>query len=194
MLWHYTFCIIASHVFIYALARLIFNLPVDSGFCIYYIASFSESHDDVLTRRVRFGMAVNSALFTSPVLIQRPLHTSDLSLQRLSQHDRDWNEGCNFIKQGCPCLISSRRARRRCVSDLPLACVLESNETFDGDGDTAESKAGIQATAFMNQAGNKVASESRSFAQGFSLPGEAEKAAKILQSFLGVSLHDYRAR
>ena len=53
-------------------------------------------------------------------------------------------------------------------------------------------KAGIQATAFMNQAGNKVASESRSFAQGFSLPGEAEKAAKILQSFLGVSLHDYR--
>ncbi|EJC97837.1 DUF500-domain-containing protein [Fomitiporia mediterranea MF3/22] len=45
-------------------------------------------------------------------------------------------------------------------------------------------KAGIQATAFMNNAGNKVASESKSFAQGFSLPGEAEKAAKILQSFL----------
>ncbi|KAH8114407.1 DUF500-domain-containing protein [Phellopilus nigrolimitatus] len=46
-------------------------------------------------------------------------------------------------------------------------------------------KAGVQATAFMNTAGNKVASESKGFVQGFSLPGEAEKAARILQSFLG---------
>lgn len=55
-------------------------------------------------------------------------------------------------------------------------------------------KAGMQATAFMNTAGNKVASESRGFVQGFSLPGEAEKAAKILQSFLGActSLNLYR--
>ena len=50
---------------------------------------------------------------------------------------------------------------------------------------SSNGKAGIQATAFMNNAGNKVASESRGFVQGFSLPGEAEKAAKILQSFLG---------
>ncbi|KAI5116584.1 hypothetical protein M0805_009227 [Coniferiporia weirii] len=45
-------------------------------------------------------------------------------------------------------------------------------------------KAGMQATAFMSNAGNKVASESKGFVQGFSLPGESEKAAKILQSFL----------
>lgn len=46
-------------------------------------------------------------------------------------------------------------------------------------------KAGIQATAFLNNTGSKVASESRRFAQEFTLPGEAEKAAKILSSFLG---------
>ena len=46
-------------------------------------------------------------------------------------------------------------------------------------------KAGIQATAFMKESSNKIANESRGFAQGFSLPGEAEKAAKILESFLG---------
>ena len=46
-------------------------------------------------------------------------------------------------------------------------------------------KAGLQATAFMQTSGNRLASEGREFVQGFSLPGEAEKAAKILQSFLG---------
>ncbi|THG95374.1 hypothetical protein EW145_g7971 [Phellinidium pouzarii] len=46
-------------------------------------------------------------------------------------------------------------------------------------------KAGKQATAFMGNAGNRLASESKGFVQGFNLPGEAEKAAKILQSFLG---------
>ena len=46
-------------------------------------------------------------------------------------------------------------------------------------------KAGMQATAFLNTTGTKVASESRRFAQEFTLPGEAEKAANILQSFLG---------
>jgi len=45
-------------------------------------------------------------------------------------------------------------------------------------------KAGIQATAFMQASSTKVASGSREFVQGFSLPGEAEKAAKILDSFL----------
>lgn len=46
-------------------------------------------------------------------------------------------------------------------------------------------KAGIQATAFMQAGTTKVASGSRDFVQTFSLPGEAEKAAKILDSFLG---------
>lgn len=45
-------------------------------------------------------------------------------------------------------------------------------------------KAGIQATAFLKDGGNKIATGSRDFAQGFSLPGEAEKAADILASFL----------
>lgn len=46
-------------------------------------------------------------------------------------------------------------------------------------------KAGIQATAFVQASSTKVASGSRDFVQTFSLPGEAEKAAKILDSFLG---------
>jgi hypothetical protein len=46
-------------------------------------------------------------------------------------------------------------------------------------------KAGIQATAFLQESQTKVASGSRDFVQGFTLPGEAEKAAKILDSFLG---------
>jgi hypothetical protein len=47
-------------------------------------------------------------------------------------------------------------------------------------------KAGMQATAFVQAGSTKVASGSRDFVQGFSLPGEAEKAAKILDSFLGM--------
>jgi len=45
-------------------------------------------------------------------------------------------------------------------------------------------KAGIQATAFIKEGSSRVQSSSQSFAQGFSLPGEAEKAAKILATFL----------
>jgi len=45
-------------------------------------------------------------------------------------------------------------------------------------------KAGVQATAFLREGSSRVATESRGFVQGFSLPGEAEKAAKILGSFL----------
>ncbi|KIK90546.1 hypothetical protein PAXRUDRAFT_831605 [Paxillus rubicundulus Ve08.2h10] len=45
-------------------------------------------------------------------------------------------------------------------------------------------KAGIQATAFVKEGSSRVASGSRDFVQGFTLPGEAEKAAKILESFL----------
>ena len=48
-------------------------------------------------------------------------------------------------------------------------------------------KAGMQATAFVQAGSTKVASGSRDFVQGFSLPGEAEKAANILDSFLGTS-------
>ena len=48
-------------------------------------------------------------------------------------------------------------------------------------------KAGIQATAFMQVSATKVASGSWDFAQTFSfeLPSETEKAAEILDSFLG---------
>ncbi|KAJ7079767.1 hypothetical protein B0H15DRAFT_495247 [Mycena belliarum] len=45
-------------------------------------------------------------------------------------------------------------------------------------------KAGIQATAFAQSSSTKIASGSRDFVHGFTLPGEAEKAAKILDSFL----------
>ena len=46
-------------------------------------------------------------------------------------------------------------------------------------------KAGQSAGTFLNNAGSKVVAESRGLAQGFTLPGEAEKAARILESFLG---------
>ncbi|KAJ7643905.1 hypothetical protein FB45DRAFT_823688 [Roridomyces roridus] len=45
-------------------------------------------------------------------------------------------------------------------------------------------KATVQATAFAQNSSTKIASGSRDLVQGFSLPGEAEKAAKILDSFL----------
>jgi len=53
---------------------------------------------------------------------------------------------------------------------------------------TAE-KAGIQATAFMKESSSRIAAESRGFAQGFTLPGEADKCAKILESFLADPSH-----
>jgi len=45
-------------------------------------------------------------------------------------------------------------------------------------------KAGIQASVLFKEGSSRVQSSSQSFAQGFSLPGEAEKAAKILETFL----------
>lgn len=48
-------------------------------------------------------------------------------------------------------------------------------------------KAGLQASSFLKEGSSRVQSSSQSFAQGFSLPGEAEKAAKILATFLGLS-------
>ncbi|KAH9889970.1 DUF500-domain-containing protein [Cubamyces lactineus] len=50
-------------------------------------------------------------------------------------------------------------------------------------------KAGMQATAFLKEGSNKIANESQHFVQGFSLPGEADKAAKILESFLADPEH-----
>ena len=46
-------------------------------------------------------------------------------------------------------------------------------------------KASRQATLLAQQGSSKIASESAQFVHGFSLPGEADKAAKILASFLG---------
>ncbi|CAE6424900.1 unnamed protein product [Rhizoctonia solani] len=45
-------------------------------------------------------------------------------------------------------------------------------------------KAQLQATAFMQEGGSRMQQESAALVRGFSLPGEAEKAAKILESFL----------
>ncbi|KDN51652.1 hypothetical protein RSAG8_00198, partial [Rhizoctonia solani AG-8 WAC10335] len=45
-------------------------------------------------------------------------------------------------------------------------------------------KAQIQATAFMQEGGSRMQQESAALVRGFSLPGEAEKAARILESFL----------
>ncbi|KAI9508873.1 hypothetical protein F5148DRAFT_1275534 [Russula earlei] len=45
-------------------------------------------------------------------------------------------------------------------------------------------KAGVQASTLIKEGSSRVQSSSQSFAQGFSLPGEAEKAAKILATFL----------
>ncbi|KAG2344501.1 DUF500-domain-containing protein [Suillus weaverae] len=50
-------------------------------------------------------------------------------------------------------------------------------------------KAGIQATALVKEGSSRMASGSRDFVQGFTLPGEAEKAAKILESFLANPNH-----
>lgn len=50
-------------------------------------------------------------------------------------------------------------------------------------------KAGVQATAFLKEGSSRVQSSSQSFAQGFSLPGEAEKGAMILATFLGVYIY-----
>jgi len=53
---------------------------------------------------------------------------------------------------------------------------------------TAE-KAGVQATAFMKESQSRVAAEGRGFVQSLSLPGEADKCAKILESFLADPSH-----
>lgn len=50
-------------------------------------------------------------------------------------------------------------------------------------------KAQLQATAFMQEGGSRVQQESATLIRGFSLPGEAEKAARILESFLANPEH-----
>jgi hypothetical protein len=52
----------------------------------------------------------------------------------------------------------------------------------------AATKAGGQASTFLSEATAKGMQEGQGFAQSFSLPGESEKAAKILASFLGAHL------
>ncbi|KAI0064143.1 DUF500-domain-containing protein [Artomyces pyxidatus] len=54
-------------------------------------------------------------------------------------------------------------------------------------------KAGIQATAFLKEGSSRVQSGSQSLVQGFSLPGEADKAAKILETFLADPSHPQSA-
>lgn len=49
-------------------------------------------------------------------------------------------------------------------------------------------KAGMQASNFVQQSSRGVASGAQGFAHTFSLPGESEKAANILASFLGICL------
>lgn len=49
-------------------------------------------------------------------------------------------------------------------------------------------KAGVQATTLVKESSSRVATGSREFVQTFTLPGEAEKAAKILESFLGAHM------
>jgi len=51
------------------------------------------------------------------------------------------------------------------------------------------SKAGFQASTFIKDTSAKVVNESRGVAQSFTLPGEADKAAKILESFLANPEH-----
>lgn len=50
-------------------------------------------------------------------------------------------------------------------------------------------KAGLQATAFVRDGSHAVANGGQAFVQGFSLPGEADKAARILASFLADPSH-----
>ncbi|KAH7340893.1 DUF500-domain-containing protein [Rhizoctonia solani] len=50
-------------------------------------------------------------------------------------------------------------------------------------------KAQLQATAFMQEGGSRMQQESAALVRGFSLPGEAEKAARILESFLANPEH-----
>ncbi|EJT98742.1 DUF500-domain-containing protein [Dacryopinax primogenitus] len=53
----------------------------------------------------------------------------------------------------------------------------------------AATKAGTQASTFISEATAKGLQEGQGFAQGFSLPGEAQKAAGILASFLASPDH-----
>ena len=53
-------------------------------------------------------------------------------------------------------------------------------------------KAGTQASTFVQRSSRDVATGAHGFAHSFSLPGESEKAANILASFLGTCLPQVR--
>ncbi|RSH81902.1 uncharacterized protein EHS24_008099 [Apiotrichum porosum] len=58
---------------------------------------------------------------------------------------------------------------------------------------TQASSAGAQASTMFQEGSSRAASGSQSFMQGFSLPGESQKAAKILRSFLADPSHPQSA-
>lgn len=55
-------------------------------------------------------------------------------------------------------------------------------------------KAGTQASSFVQRSSRDVATGAQGFAQTFSLPGESEKAANILASFLGTYMSPSSSR
>lgn len=75
---------------------------------------------------------------------------------------------------------------QRAAKDVALSPTIISTMSMLDKFRKGAQKAGIQATAFVSNSSAKVASGSRELAQSFSLPGEADKAAKILDSFLGM--------
>jgi hypothetical protein len=65
-----------------------------------------------------------------------------------------------------------------------FSCISNRMSMFDKFRKGAQ-KAGVQATSFVQRSSTQVASGAQGFAQTFNLPGESEKAANILSSFLG---------
>jgi hypothetical protein len=122
-----------------------------------------------LTRPRRTRMRPCRLLKPFTLTSKRPLRTSSLALGFRSQRYptpshpwRSWQSSSKVL----------RRPSFRYKTLLHLS--VESHV-----------RASLQATAFLKESGGKLSNESRDFIQGFSLPGEAEKAAKILSSFLG---------
>ncbi|KAF8635959.1 hypothetical protein AX15_000124 [Amanita polypyramis BW_CC] len=87
----------------------------------------------------------------------------------------------NLFAAESPAILNQTRERKVGPRGLVIATIKMS--MLDKFRRGAQ-KAGIQATAFVQQSSIRVASGSRDFVQTFTLPGEAEKAANILGSFL----------
>lgn len=82
------------------------------------------------------------------------------------------------------CYVDARTLLQR-VATIVNITIHYADMSFMNKLKAASQKAAIQAQAFAKDSGSKISTETRTFAQGFSLPGESEKAAKILASFLG---------